>query len=107
MVKRKRKAPVVSRTRYDVRELLERMERAGFTGITTRGGLVYFTDADGAPGAFPYTLVESKGADYLVAGPGTGSKLDGAYDAGTGIIGEYALVRMLGRYKAHPLVEEA
>lgn len=105
MVKRK-KSPAPPRTRHDVRELLERMERAGFTDITTRAGAVYFTDADGAPGAFPYTLVESKGTDYLVAGPGTGSKLDGAYDAGTGIMGEYALVRLLGRYKAHPLVGE-
>lgn len=103
---KKRKAKPVAR-QWDVMDLLARMERAGFTGITTRRGVIYFNDAEGVAGCFPYEPASAgaRGTDYLVAGPGTGAKLDGAHEAGTGIISEYALVRLLGVYKAHPLVD--
>lgn len=103
-MKGKHKAKAVAR-QWDVMDLLARMEAAGFTDITTRAGVIYFNDAEGVAGCFPYKPASTgaRGADYLVAGPGTGAKLDGAYDAGTAIISEYALVRLARLYKEHPL----
>lgn len=90
--------------RFEINDLLTRLERAGCTNITTQDNAVYFDDTSGSRNCFPYAYADAgRGADYLVAGPGTGSKLDAAYEAGTGIISEYALVRLLGRYKEHPL----
>lgn len=106
MVKKPKKGRAVAR-QWDVMDLLARMEQAGFTEITTRGGVIYFVDAEGVAGCFPYKPASAgaRGTDYLVAGPGTGAKLDGAHEAGTAIISEYALVRLAGLYAAHPLVE--
>lgn len=98
--------PKKVKRQWDMADLLARMENAGFTQITTRAGAIYFVDADGEAGCFPYTVADaSRGTDYLVAGPGSGQKLTDAYEAGTAIINQYALVRLAGIYKAHPLVE--
>lgn len=105
-VVKKRKAAKPLARQWDVMDLLARMEAAGFTAITTRAGVIYFTDAEGVAGCFPYVSTDNaRGTDYLVAAPGTGAKLDAAHDAGTAIISEYALVRLAGLYKAHPLIE--
>lgn len=103
----KKRAPRKVLTRYEIEDLLVRLERAGFTNITTQHHAIYFDDATGQRNCFPYVHVDAgRGCDYLVAGPGTGSKLDAAYEAGAGIIGEYTLVRLLGVYKEHPLHED-
>lgn len=100
----RRRNPTPAGTQWDPFDLLARLERAGCTDITTKAWAVYFTTAGGVPSCFPYKLLDrASGTDYLVAGPGTGSKLEAAYEAGTGIISEYALVRFLGLYKEHPL----
>ncbi len=77
---------------------LAQLEAAGFTDITTKQGRILFTDRAGKRFAFPFKAVPrgTLGTDYLVAGPGTGAKLDGAYEHGTGIISEYALLRLIG-----------
>lgn len=100
----KKRKPKKVAIQWDTFDLLTRLERAGCTEITTRAGAIYFTTAEGVASCFPYKAVDNaRGTDYLVTGPGTGSKLDAAHDAGTGIISEYALVRLLGLYKEHPL----
>jgi len=88
-----------------IAELLAQLEASGHTDITTQHGRVLFTDPAGQRFTFPFKAMArgAAGTDYLVAGTGTGAKLDEAYSAGTGIISEYALVRLLG-LERHPLL---
>lgn len=104
MSKRKARRDAPAGRQWEVRDLLAKLEAAGCTEITTRAGLIYFRDVQGERCAFPYACADARGTDYLVAGPGTGEKLTGAYEHGTAIMGEYTLCRLIG-LERHPLHE--